>query len=196
MPASTVPTEPIRLREGLILTASWPYATSNFDVPFSFSAPTDDVLGRWRTLFDTSNYLILTLQQADKKSPEVRREEPGVVFLALPEGMSDDEFIDLWSAYAATEESFSVDVSDGQYLGESVRVVAGDYSLAEDRSGALFLRLADGFSVPVAPGERRYVTYLVPVGDRVVAVRLNAHELDFDLIVTLANELVATIDFT
>lgn len=194
-PPPTIPTEPVSLREGLILTAGWPYVSKNLRVPVTFTAPGDEVLGRWRSLFDTSNYLILTLQQQDKREPAVVREEPGVSFYVLPEEIAPAQFVEAWTSYAAEQESFTVDVAEGEYLGQPATVISGTYELGDPLSGAFFLRLDGGMSVPVASGERRYLSYLVPVGDETMVVRLNAHELDWDQNVTLVNQIVESLEF-
>lgn len=194
-PASTGPTEPVPLREGLILTAGWPYASTNLRVPVTFTAPDDEVLGRWRSLFDTSNYLILTLQQQDKRQNDVVREESGVSFYVLPDEVTSEQFVEAWTAYASEQESFTVDIGEGEYLGQPATVISGTYELGDPLDGAFFMRLDHGMSVPVASGERRYLSYLVPVGDDTVVVRLNAHELDWDLNVTLVNQIVESLEF-
>lgn len=194
-PAPTVPAEPVGIRDHLQLTAGWSYHTRNFDVPFGWTMPATDDLGRWGVLFDTGNYVIVTLNLADKERPEVVREEPGFVFSAVPPANDVDEAIALWLAEAETRESFVAEQSTGAFLGTETAVVSGSYEITTPAPGAYFIRLADDFTVPVAPGERRYVSYFVPVGDRVVIVSINGHAVDFDLVVTLAGQILDSLEF-
>lgn len=194
-PGPTIPAEPVRVREMMSLSAGWPYVSGNFQVPFSFDIPGDDSVGRWRMLFDTSNYLILTLNVTDRAEPSVIREEPGVSFYALPEDVTADEFLALWTAYAAEQDVFELEISEGAYLGERATVVSGTYDLGEPTDGARQMRLGDSMVVPIASGERTFISYLVPVGDRTVMVQINAHALDFEMNVTLVNQIVESVEF-
>ncbi len=195
-PAATVPAEPVPTREGLTMTAGWPYMTQSFDIGFAFAAPDDIVLGRWKVLFDTTNYLVLTFNQQSAPEASIDREEPGVVFFALPEGLTADDYVAGWQAYVAAQESFTVEQSDGEFLGAPALVLSGSYDLEAEVGGAQFARLSDEMNVPIAQGARSYLTYLIPVGERTLAVQINAHELDEDLAVTLVNQIVSSIEFS
>lgn len=194
-PEPTVPTEPVAIRDGLMLTSGWTYETRRFDIPFTWTMPADDDLGRWRVLFDTGAYVIVTLNLADKESPEVEREEPGVAFGAVPPGLGVEDAIELWQTNAASEDHFIAEQSSGAFLGADTAVVRGTYDLENPNRGAIFLRLSDGFTVPVAPGSRRYLSYFVPVGDRTVMISINGDAIDFDLVVTLAGQLLDSLEF-
>ena len=73
----------------------------------------------------------------------------------------------------------------------NVRTVFGTNRLA----ASFRTMLGDSMVVPIASGERTFISYLVPVGDRTVMVQINAHALDFEMNVTLVNQIVESVEF-
>ncbi|MGB7879963.1 MAG: hypothetical protein WBL31_14470, partial [Ilumatobacteraceae bacterium] len=47
-PPTTVPADPVSLREGMTLTAGWTYLAEGFDIPLTYTIPADGSDGRWR----------------------------------------------------------------------------------------------------------------------------------------------------
>ena len=189
----TVPPEPRPLRDGMVLTAGWTYATAEFDVPVRFTIPSD-VDGRWR-VFDDHEWSVASILNPDPRNPEVPGDEqPGLALATVPEGVSVNEMIESMLSWGATEPDVQIDRSTGLLHGEEVQILRGT-SAKEGTHGAFVIRTSPESTMRMSYGDRQFIMYVLTSGERVVLAKLEAHPLEFDLIVTNANAVLDSLEF-
>lgn len=192
-PEVTVPAEPVSLREGMTLTAGWTYLADSFDIPLTYTIPAELTDGRWRVFQANTWSTINILNVADRNPAVLDAQQPGLGFTTVPAGTTVDDFVARLDAYAAENDHFSFTRDVGAFRGEEVTILRG--SSNSDANGSFSIAVSDDTTLPMATGPREFLVYLVPVEERLLAVLLSGHELDFDLIVTNAAPIIESITF-
>ena len=192
-PPTTVPADPVSLREGMTLTAGWTYLAEGFDIPLTYTIPADGSDGRWRVFqantWSTVNILNVAARNADVGDAL----QPGISFTTVPAGTTVDDFVARLDAYAAENDHFTFTRDVGVFRGDEVSVLRG--SSNSTANGSFSIPVSDDTSMAMATGPREFLIYLVPVDDRLLAVSLSGHEFDFDLIVANAAPIIESITF-
>ena len=192
-PPVTVPADPVAIREGMTLTAGWTYVAEGLGIPLTYTIPADLVDGRWR-VFQANTSSTVNILNVTTRNPEVGDAlQPGIAWTAVPEGATVDDLVASVEAYAAENDHFTFTEDVGEFHGEEVTVLRG--SSNSPANGSFSIPIPGDATLPMATGPREFLIYVVPVEDRLLAVSLGAHELDFDLIVTNAAPIIESITF-
>jgi hypothetical protein len=192
-PPPTVPVDPVPIREGMTLTAGWTYLADGFDIPLTYTIPADLVDGRWR-VFQANTSSTVNILNVTARNPEVGDAlQPGLAWTAVPKGSTVEDLVASVDAYAADNDHFTFTEDVGEFRGDEVTVLRG--SSNSTANGSFSIPISGDATLPMATGAREFLIYVVPAEDRLLAVSLGAHELDFDLIVTNAAPIVESITF-
>ena len=192
-PPVTVPVAPVAIREGMTLTAGWTYLAEGLDIPLTHTIPADLVDGRWR-VFQANTSSTVNILNVTTRNWEVGDAlQPGIAWTAVPGGTTVEDLVASVEAYAAENDHFTFTEDVGEFRGEEVTVLRG--SSNSPANGSFSIPISGEATLPMATGPRDFLIYVVPVEDRLLAVSLGAHELDFDLIVTNAAPIIESITF-
>jgi hypothetical protein len=194
-PETSAPSAPRPMNRSGWLAPGHTYRSEVFTVPLQVSTP-DTTDGRWRLMADFESQIFLTLGLPPTDGVP-RTEPPMVVIGAPPSHATADDIVDVLLEWAGETDGVELDREDGDYLGRPVPVVRGGSSVVAPSGLQYFgMPLWDEGGFAMSYGERAVLVYLVPVGDRVIAVKFEAHPLEWDRLVTHATALLESVEWT
>ena len=186
--------EPLPLTGNITLDGGSTYRTETLDPEVTFSIPADQGDRSWRSLFATpSGFVVVALQ--DEQTPGVPDgSQPGMQVAPVADGVSADEVVASVMDYAGESQTFDVEAEMGMIDGTEVTVLRGTSFDMGDGLVEVPTSADSRFVLPTGP--REFLVYLLEGPSGLVAVVLDAHELEFDLIISRATPIVDSFEFS
>ena len=187
--------EPLPLTQGnLQLDGGSTYRTETLDPEVTFTVPADQGEDSWASLFATpSGFVIVALPE--EKTPGVPDDsEPGLQVAPVADGVTADEVVAEVMAYAGESQLLDVEAEVGMIAGSEVTVLRGTSFDMGDGLVEVPTSTDSRFLLPTGP--REFLVYLLEAPSGLVAVVLDAHELEFDFLISRATPILDSLEFS
>lgn len=195
-PESPESSEPRPMRSNLWLIGGYEYESQRFVVPVRLTA-SDPSNAHWKLLEELTNQLHLTFVPTAPTTGVPESEVPILVIGSPSAEASAEGMIDELLQWADETAGVDLEPREGDFAGRVVPVVIGTAD-RESPSGLQYYRMPlwgeEGLAIGY--GQRRVEVYFVPVGDRVVAIKLEANPLQWESFLDAAWTLVESIEWS
>ncbi len=186
--------EPLPLTGNIPLDGGSTYRTETLDPEVTFSIPADHGERSWRSLFATpSGFVIVALQE--EKTPGVPDgSQPGMQVAPVVDGVTADEVVASVMNYAGENPAFDVAAETGMIAGSEVTVLRGTSFDTGDGLVEVPTSADSRFVLPTGP--REFLVYLLDGPSGLVAVVLDAHELEFDFLISRTTPILDSLEIS